>query len=407
VRAQPSGIGARTYTLGVSVVRSGELGPLGEKIVQGAELAVLQRNRTDLRHLGLTIRVRALDDAVNGVYSGAKDAANARTLIADPTVFAEDGPYNSGAAAASMPVYNRADLVQVSPGNTLPDLTDPANRAHYEPATAAGMHGITYFRVCTTDAFQGPAGARYARQHFHIRTGYVVNDQGLPGIGLANAYRSALPRLGVTVLGRSGLNRALPSYGTAAIVARIKTLKPDAVFFGGDPETGGTVFADKLRGAGVNVPLIGGDALLSSTWIVSTSGMYHPGSRNSWLTAIGPNPTRDPRDRGYATLYRSVFHTDPTTGFSVLSFDAANIEIDALVKALTSGRRPATLADLREAVRANVAAAHYRGIGGAGHFDANGDTTNHVISMWRVSGRTAHSHQWLGYAPGFSPHRTP
>src|SRR5436309_10932591 len=46
VRAQPSGIGAKTYTLGVSVVRSGELGPLGETIVQGAELAVLQRNRT-------------------------------------------------------------------------------------------------------------------------------------------------------------------------------------------------------------------------------------------------------------------------------------------------------------------------------------------------------------------------
>src|SRR5207248_10497190 len=141
------GMAGRHDPLGVSVGRRGELGPYGERIVQRAGLAVLKRNRTDQRHMGLTIHVRALDDAVNGVYSGAKDAANARTLIADPTVFAEDGPYNSGAAAASMPVYNRADLVQVSPGNTLPDLTDPANRAHYEPATAAGMHGITYFRV--------------------------------------------------------------------------------------------------------------------------------------------------------------------------------------------------------------------------------------------------------------------
>jgi branched-chain amino acid transport system substrate-binding protein len=362
----------------------------------------MQQGQVLMRTMGITVRLRALDDGVHGVYSGPKDAQNARAFIADPTVFAEDGPYNSGAAAQSMPLYNRAGLVQISPGNTLPDLTEPRFRMRYEPATARGRVGLTYFRVCTTDAFQGPAGARFARARLHVRAGYIVSDWGLPGIGLANAYQHVLPTLGIRVLGRSELSQAHPRASAAQIIATIKALKPDAIFFGGDPETGGTTFADMLRSHGLRMPILGGDALLSSSWIVGVNGMYHPGSQNSWFTAIGVDPVQDPRAAQFTAAFRRQFHRDPTA-FAALAYDAANIEISALVQALRSGRGQGSLAALREAVRANVAAAHYGGVGGAGHFDANGDTTNRVISMWRVNGRTATSFHWLAYAPGFAP----
>jgi branched-chain amino acid transport system substrate-binding protein len=150
------------------------------------------------------------------------------------------------------------------------------------------------------------------------------------------------------------------------------------------------------------MPIIGGDALLSSSWIVGVNGVYHPGSQNSWFTAIGVNPVQDPRAAQFTAAFRRQFHDAPK-GFAALAYDAANIEINALVQALRSGRGQGSLVALREAVRANVAAAHYRGVGGAGHFDDNGDTTNRVISMWRVNGRTGSSFHWLGYAPGFAP----
>jgi branched-chain amino acid transport system substrate-binding protein len=211
-----------------------------------------------------------------------------------------------------------------------------------------------------------------------------------------------LPTLGITVLGRSELSQAHPRASAAQIVARIMALKPDAIFYGGNPETGGTTFADMLRGHGLRMPIIGGDALLASSWIVGVNGVYHPGSQNSWFTAIGVDPVQDPRAAQFTTAFRRRFHRDPN-GFAALAYDAANVEIDVLVRDLRSGRGQGSLAALREAVRADVAAAHYRGVGGAGHFDANGDTTNRVISMWQVSGRTASSFHWLGYAPGFAP----
>jgi branched-chain amino acid transport system substrate-binding protein len=394
------GTRAHTYTLAMSMILSGQLRPLGLSIKEGAQLAVMQRDRT-LESSGIDIAFWALDDGVGGVYSGPKDAQNARRFIANPTVFAEDGPYNSGASAVSMPVYNRGGLAQVSPGNTLPDLTDPRFQSRYEPATVAGKRGITYFRVCTTDAFQGPAGADFARTRFHPSTGYIVNDQGLPGIGLADAYARSVPKTGVKVLGRGALTAAGPDFGSAAVVDAIARLKPDVVYYGGDPETGGSAFTDLLRSRGLNMPVIGGDALLTPTFIVGSNGSFHPGSQNTWITAIGPNAELDPVDRAFLRAYRAQFHQDPSS-FSVLAYDAANLEIDALLAALKQGATQST-AVLREAVRANIANTPYRGLGGAGRFDSNGDTTNTVISIWRVSGRTGKSFHWLGYAPGFAP----
>ncbi|HEX6507953.1 MAG TPA: branched-chain amino acid ABC transporter substrate-binding protein, partial [Chloroflexota bacterium] len=338
---------------------------------------------------------------VNGTYSPQKDAQNARTFLANPRVFAEDGPYNSGAAEVSMPVYNRGDMVQISPGNTLPDLTYPGNLRQFQPATAAGRHGRTYFRVCTTDAFQGPAGAEFAKTRFNPSTGYVVSDWGLPGIGLANAYQRSLPALGIRVLGRAGLQQSQPASSAATIAAAIAKAQPAAVFFGGEPDTGGAIFADALRAAGVKVPIIGGDGLFTSSWIVGSDGRYHPGSQNSWMTVIGPNPLQDPRVHAFTAAFRARYHRDPTP-FAVLAYDAANLEIDALVKALRDGKA-GSVAALREAVRANVQSSRFTGLAGALRFDRNGDTTDKVIGIWHVTGTTGTSFGWLGYAPGYAP----
>jgi branched-chain amino acid transport system substrate-binding protein len=387
------------YLLGMSMILSGDLRSIGVAIKDGAELATIQRSHGDLARLGISVSLYALDYGSHGTYSPQKDARNARTLLANPRVFAEDGPYNSGAAEQSMPVYNRGDLVQVSPGNTLPDLTYPRNLKQLEPATAAGRHGRTYFRVCTTDAFQGPAGVQFARKRFHPKTAYVVSDWGLPGIGLASAYQRALRREGIRMLGRAKLQQSQSASTALAIASAIAQAHPDVVFFGGEPDTGGTIFADALRGAGVDVPIIGGDGLFTSSWIVGSTGSYQPGSWHSWMTVIGPNP----RIAGFVSAFRARFHRAPTP-FAVLAYDAANLEIDALVKALQAGNG-GSVATLREAVRANVQASRFTGLAGTTTFDRNGDTTNKVIGIWHVTGRTATSFGWLGYAPGYAPRR--
>src|SRR5713101_8467657 len=122
-----------TYTIGLSLPYL-QLKTLADGIQRGAQVAV---NQANARHLvpGATFKIEPLDDTINGAYDGAKDAQNGRQFINNSSVIGEVGPLNSGAAKVSMPVYNAAGLVQISPSNTNPDLTASQFRAKYEPST--------------------------------------------------------------------------------------------------------------------------------------------------------------------------------------------------------------------------------------------------------------------------------
>jgi ABC-type branched-subunit amino acid transport system substrate-binding protein len=84
------------------------------------------------------------------------------------------------------------------------------------------------------------------------------------------------------------------------------------------------------------------------------------------------------------------------------AYDAANLEIDALVKALQEGKG-GSMATPREAVRANIQSSRFTGLAGTLRFDRNGDTTDKVIGIWHVTSTTGTSFGWLGYAPGYRP----
>src|SRR5262249_23084576 len=68
----------------------------------------------------------ALDDSEDetGDWSRAAEQANAQMAANDPATVAYIGPYNSGAAMISLPITNRAGLLQASPSVTWPGLTE-------------------------------------------------------------------------------------------------------------------------------------------------------------------------------------------------------------------------------------------------------------------------------------------
>ena len=201
-----------TYTIGISVPYL-QLKELADGIQRGVAVAVGQANAKHLVR-GVTFKIKPLDDTVNGKYDGAKDAQNGRQFINDPTVIGEVGPLNSGAAKVSIPVYNAAGLAQISPSNTNPDLTNPRFRARYETTTANTGSPITYFRTCSTDAFQGPAAALYAKKAGY-KTVFATDNQGTYGIGLATAFKNEAKRIGLKVLGYAELDAKLTWQPTA------------------------------------------------------------------------------------------------------------------------------------------------------------------------------------------------
>jgi len=393
-----------TVTIGVSVplLQYPDL-PVG--IANGVKVAIAEANAANTVP-GVTFAPKVLDDTINNKHDPAKDASNARTFIADSTAIGEVGPLNSSAAQGSEPVYNSAQMVQISPANTNPDLTDSKFRAKYEPTTAAGKGPITYFRTVSTDSYQGPAAALYAKQALGAKRVYVTDNQGAYGVGLAKAFEAKAKAIGLTVVGYGETDNTQAKLGTDALAANIKNQSGgnlDLVYFGGEfSATGGSTFlADALKAQGLNVKFMGGDGIFDNHHLTDSS---NGGALNSFCTNVGPNAALYPPAKSFLAAEAKQFPGTKVSSYDIESYDAAKVIIAAYAKAVKGGMfkvgAPMTPA-LRSMITKLVGQTKgFTGASGVFSFDANGDTTNRVFSIYKGTG-TGKSAQWVyaGIAP--------
>jgi len=386
VTASPQAI--VTYDIGISVPLL-QLPELAYGISHGVDVAIAQANSTHIVP-GVTLHPILLDDTLNGKYSGEKDATNARQFITNKLVIGAVGPQNSGADKVSEPVYNAAGLVQISPSNTNPDLTASSKRALYEPTTANTNAPITYFRTCTTDGYQGPAGAIYAREH-GFKTVYVTDNKGTYGIGLAGTFKAEALKIGLNVLGSGELDPNNLATSAQQLAATIATKKPGLVYFGGEygSQGGAELFADDLRRAGLkNVTFMGGDGILAQAFIDGSSA---GGANGALATTVGGDPAKDPNAQAFLKAEKAQFPHASVAAYDTYAYDAATAIIDAFARAIKNhsivAGQPMTTAR-RLAIARQVQLSDFQGASGPVSFDTNGDSRNHTIGVYKVVNRT-------------------
>ena len=382
-----------TYTIGISLPYL-ELKELADGIQRGVAVAISQANAKHLV-MGATFRFKALDDTVNGKHDGAKDAQNGRQFINDPTVIGEVGPLNSSAAKVSMPVYNAAGLVQISPSNTNPDLTNPKFRAKYETTTATTGSPITYFRTCTTDAFQGPAGALYVKKA-GFKSVFVTDNQGTYGIGLAKAFQNEAQKIGLKVRGYAELDANNVASSAQSLATSIAAKRPDLVYFGGEygAKGGAEILADDLKKAGLSKTVfMGGDGIYANDFIKGSSA---GGAYGALATSVGGDPRKDPNAQAFLKAEAKMFPGTSVAAYDTYAYDAANIILNAFARAVHAGKIKVgakMTKDKRLIIARYVAATKdYHGAAGGMSFDANGDTSNRLIGVYKVFGTGKNAH---------------
>jgi branched-chain amino acid transport system substrate-binding protein len=358
--------------IGVDLPMSGGDASNGIPTNNGVILAVDQANAKGLPG-GIKLQVYTLDDAVQGTHDPAAGAQNIKTFAADPSVLGVVGPFNSNVAQAEIPVSNDAGLVLISPSNTNDGLTigESAKRLR-----TSHPNEITYFRVCTRDQNQGRAGAELARKLGFKRV-YVVDDNETYGKGLADVFDHDFKAMGGTILGHDHLTKNQQDF--KALLTRIKATNPDAVYFGGVTVTGGGLLRKQMADAGMsNVPYMGGDGISDEEFLKIAGPM----ANNSYYTVAAPDINRLPSAEAFIKDYKAKFHSDPGP-YSANAYAAAQVIIHAIAEAAKAdgGKVPT-----RAAVLKYVAATKDlpTPIGAVG-FDKNGDTTNGVISYYKIT----------------------
>ena len=147
---------------------------------------------------GFQVEYIQLDDSSDetGDWSRDKELANATSAADDASVVAYIGPYNSGAAAVSLPVSNRAGLLQISPSVTWPGLTSSGWDAG-EPERYFPTGTSNFVRLMPPDSVEAGAAAQWAAD-LNLRQIAILEDGSSYSNGMAAAFSRTAPKLGVS-----------------------------------------------------------------------------------------------------------------------------------------------------------------------------------------------------------------
>jgi branched-chain amino acid transport system substrate-binding protein len=340
---------------------------------------------------GYQFRDLSFDDAspTTGQYDPALAATNARKLLQDSAVIAAVGPLNSGSAKAVSPIYSQGGMATISGSATNPDLTDPKFAQVYHPGGPP-----IFFRTVTTDAYQGPNLANYFAEKLNIKKVVVLDDGGAYGVGMAEAFAAQARKKGMEVLIRDRLDPLNADY--TAVLTRAKSLGTQALYYGGDPAAG-TKVVKQSYDILPNIVKGGGDGVHTPDMLTG-GGM--PAIQGWYATSAAAHVLDDPQVRPWVERFVAKTGKQPAD-YSITYYDATQVIFDAIARVAKSGR-PMNRANVRSAIQT----ASLDTLQGHISFDANGDMTSKVVSIFQVQydnkapmGDVVHQFKYVGVAP--------
>jgi branched-chain amino acid transport system substrate-binding protein len=351
---------------------------------------------------GYTLVFDPKDDVgPSGLHDPAIGAQNITSLVGDALVAGVVGPYNSSVAKAEMPIANQAPLAMISPANTNQCLTQEGaaigcSGANDLISTLRPTGKVNYFRIATTDNHQGPAGADFLYKTKGYKSVYVIDDAETYGVGIADSFSKEWQTLGGKLLGRSSEPSTTTSY--VSLLTQIAAKHPDLIYFGGLDSTGGILIRQQMNQIASlkKTPMAGGDGLVTTTF-ASTIGI--PAAPIYGTVAV-IDTSKNPAAQTFVKQYNAVYST--ISVYSAAAYDCTNILIQAIKTALANGAHaPQNSNDaagakaFRQAVINAIQHISFDGITGHQAFDAKGDTTDKIVSIYQVADNTSNKPDWI------------
>jgi branched-chain amino acid transport system substrate-binding protein len=383
---------APVLKIGVDLPLSGGEGRVATPALNGVRFYVQRHPTLD----GFAINLVVKDDSLNGTAEAPLGAANVQALASDPQVMAVIGPFDSGVARAEIPVANEASLAMVSPATSSPCLTRP----DYVPAALSPSHvavsckdaglpgpaelrpsGVNnYFRLAATDDLQGPAAADYAARTLHLLRVATISDHEAYGQALAGSFAARFRALGGSIVGRLDVD-ASSVVDVTSFLSRMKADGVQAVYFGGVTANKGCVIRAQMAGVfapGEATPFLAGDGIADDPACAQDAATNAAG-------IYATVPIVDTSSVGSAepviAAFTSAFPNPQDYGaYTVIAYDAAAVVYDALDRAIKAagGQAPP-----RGNVISQLSVTHdFDGAIGVFGFDANGDSTRRVITLF-------------------------
>src|SRR5882762_8968755 len=232
----------------------------GQATQNGVQFAIQQRNASGGVE-GYTIQFQGFDDCRQGAYSTDAGVENVQKMLGDSKFVGMIGPYNSAVAKAEIPIAAPQHFVMISPSNTNPCLTKDIAGCSYHPQDLRAGNANNYWRVVTTDDYQGPAMADYGYKQLGIKNIAILDDSTVFGVGIAGAFEAEFKKLGGTVAKHSEYKKDQQGSDFKSILNSFRTAGALGVYVGGTDDQNICIPRKQMKDLGWNVPFMGGDGI--------------------------------------------------------------------------------------------------------------------------------------------------
>lgn len=295
--------------IGLVASQNGELKPWGDDSVKGAQLAIDEFNKgggIDGKNVVLMI-----GDS-NSKPEVGKSAAE--KLMSDGAI----GLIGEVASGITMQMEQAAEPKKVpviAVGATRTDLTK-------------GHDNI--FRVCYTDAFQGPVMAKFAYDDLGLRNVALLTDKKQPySTGLSDSFREYFTKLGGKIVDEQFYESGQTNF--QGQLTNIKSKNPDGLFMSGYFNETGPI-ARQAKDAGLSVKMLGGDGW-DSNEILQSGGEAIYGS---YFCNHYNNKEDRPEVKNFLEKWAAKYSGSvPATTMGALAYDATLLMCESLKKAKT------------------------------------------------------------------------
>jgi branched-chain amino acid transport system substrate-binding protein len=313
---------------------------------------------------------------LQGATRGNSEAINNGAKLAlKQTTIAYLGEFNSGASAISIPILNKAGILQVSPANTGVGLTvaDPAEPGTPDKYYPTGRRH--YVRVVPKDSVQGPALVT-AMKDDGCRSVSILNDKEVYGKGLAGQVEKAARENGLQVQGNEGIDIKAPNYRSQA-----EGIQADCFFFGGITASNGVQVFKDVAAANPDIRLYAGDGACESAAVnPREGGMPEDVSARYKCTAPFVPAEKQPEEAGrkfFADYEREYNERNPEP-YAIYGYESMALILDAVERAGPRGN------DRQAVIDAALDTKNRQSVLGEYSIDDNGDTTLTTEALFGV-----------------------
>lgn len=372
-RPEPTAEGFKAGdTIKIAVVTSisGDNKPWGTDQLDGCKLAVDEINAAG------GIQGKKVEIVEGDTASKPDQAKLAAEKVLGQEVVGIVGEVSSGNTMQIAKSAFEKGVPVVAVGATRTDLTDV---------------GANVFRVCYTDAFQGPAMATFAYDKLNLKTMAVLTDNALPySQGLSESFKQEFEKLGGKIVAdekyESGSKQGTDYQGVLTSIAKAN---PDGVFMSGYFTEVGPI-AKQARAAGITGKFLGGDGWDSDTILTGGGDAILDGFFANHYNNLDPAP----EVQDFLKRWRAKHNgQDPSTTMGALGYDAMALTLDALKrsKSLDSKSLIAALADTE----------NFKGVSGSITLKGNNGNPPKKLIVVQVTKKNGNN--WQKYATSYTP----